>query len=598
MRASSRFAAALIALSTVGVAQDFWAGGTPGNRPWQLWGLEQQLFTSSNNQASQHVANADFSPNLLVKDPTYIDVVWMHEGVASAHHSFGYFTYTETNGSIEIVDRQLVFRSVDWSPSSWTSSGNGQMVSNAAYYLRDSSGARRLFQPGERVGFFLVYDGGVTWGPLGPYAPIFEWGDPAQPAIPSTDPAVNDGFGPSGGGCLTSIERFNPGAPRQFDSEGNLLNAIDFKYLAMTHITDPQYLFPDWLSGRDYFYCGFEDTKSPNSSMDWNEFVFQVSPTVVGALDTAANHGYAVDPDTDGDGVANVNDHYPYDPDRAFRRREPNSGYTIIGLEDNYPDIGDADYNDAVIAYAFEIVTDADNQIRDTVGMFHLIARGAGYDASMGMRIADLPIATTGTVTMERFESGSNLGLPTTSVSISSLPYDLGRRLDDIFPSTMAALPPEPGSFATNTLSSQLAVAPASCAVRWSFDQPLDPVAIGLAPYDLYFIVKRSTFEADIHRPGFVGFGDRPTWLPAEAGPASFLDDNGAPWVFEVSTGWKFPLEAVDISSVYSLFQPWVASAGSTDPDWFLNVTPGQQANVSGDIEAFVTPRPWSILVR
>jgi len=119
-----------------------------------------------------------------------------------------------------------------------------------------------------------------------------------------------------------------------------------------------------------------------------------------------------------------------------------------------------------------------------------------------------------------------------------------------------------------------------------------------LAPYDLYFIVKRGTFEADIHRPGFAGFAERPTWLPAEVGPASFLDENGAPWVFEVSTDWKFPLEQVDISSVYSRFQPWVASAGALDPDWFLNVTQGQQANVSGDIATFVTPRPWSILVR
>ena len=135
--------------------------------------------------------------------------------------------------------------------------------------------------------------------------------------------------------------------------------------------------------------------------MDWNEFVFQVSPTVAGALDTAANHGYSGDPDSDGDGVLNINDHYPDDPDRAFRRREPNVGYTVLGMEDNYPSIGDADYNDAVLAYAFEIVTDANNQIRDTVGMFHLIARGAAFDAAVGLRIPNLPQSVTGTITYD-----------------------------------------------------------------------------------------------------------------------------------------------------------------------------------------------------
>ncbi|MEC8252481.1 MAG: LruC domain-containing protein [Planctomycetota bacterium] len=592
---ASLAASTIVAAAT---AQDYWAGGSPWSRPWQLWGLEQQLFTSSNNQAAQHVSNANYSPNLLVQAPTYIDLVWMYEGVSNEDHAFGYFVYTEDNGVLDIVDRQLMFRSVDFNTSTWTSSGNGQLIPEAAYYLRDGDGNRRLFQPGDRIGFFLVHDGGEQWGASGPYAPIFQWGEPGQPLIPSTDYAVNDAFGATGGGCLTSLVRFNPGAPRQYDANGALLNAGDFKYLAMTHITAPQYRFPNWLGGREYFYCGFEDAKSPNSSMDWNEFVFQVSPTVAGALDTAANHGYSGDPDSDGDGVLNINDHYPDDPDRAFRRREPNVGYTVLGMEDNYPSIGDADYNDAVLAYAFEIVTDANNQIRDTVGMFHLIARGAAFDAAVGLRIPDLPQSVTGTVTYERYASGAGGAAPLTSQSLSSLPYELGRRIDDLFPSTRDALPPEPGSFATNTLISGKVVEPASCAVRWSFDQPVDPVAIGLAPYDLFFMVDIGNAVYDVHRPGFAAFGGRPSWLPNESGPGSFLDANGAPWVFEVGTDWRFPLETVGIGSVYSRFGSWVTSAGGVDADWYRYVTPGQESFVSDEISTFVTPRAWSLLVR
>ena len=46
---ASLAASTIVAAAT---AQDYWAGGSPWSRPWQLWGLEQQLFTSSNNQAA------------------------------------------------------------------------------------------------------------------------------------------------------------------------------------------------------------------------------------------------------------------------------------------------------------------------------------------------------------------------------------------------------------------------------------------------------------------------------------------------------------------------------------------------------------------
>ena len=122
---ASLAASTIVAAAT---AQDYWAGGSPWSRPWQLWGLEQQLFTSSNNQAAQHVSNASYSPNLLVQAPTYIDLVWMYEGVSTEDHAFGYFVYTEDNGALDIVDRQLMFRSVDYNTSAWTSSGNGQLI--------------------------------------------------------------------------------------------------------------------------------------------------------------------------------------------------------------------------------------------------------------------------------------------------------------------------------------------------------------------------------------------------------------------------------------------------------------------------------------
>lgn len=91
--------------------------------------------------------------------------------------------------------------------------------------------------------------------------------------------------------------------------------------------------------------------------------------------------------DADGDGVIDVRDAYPNDSTRAVVARFPTSAYHVLGFEDLYPTVGDADYNDAVVVFAFEQVTNTAGEVKDIGAVFHLIARGSAFDHLLGLHL-------------------------------------------------------------------------------------------------------------------------------------------------------------------------------------------------------------------
>jgi len=60
--------------------------------------------------------------------------------------------------------------------------------------------------------------------------------------------------------------------------------------------------------------------------------------------------------DSDGDGVPNDEDAYPYDTERAFNNFYPSGDYASLAFEDLWPGLGDYDFNDLVLDYTIEKV--------------------------------------------------------------------------------------------------------------------------------------------------------------------------------------------------------------------------------------------------
>jgi LruC domain-containing protein len=208
----------------------------------------------------------------------------------------------------------------------------------------------------------------------------------------------------------------------------------------------------------------------------------------------------------------------------------------------------------------------------------------------------------------ERFNSdGTSVIEPATSLAAGlseETPGSWMVRIDDVFPSTKAALPPSgaEGGY-TNTWFAQQTTAPASVRFLVTFDRSLATASIGLPPFDPYLSVKHLDGLYDIHRPGMTGFAGRPSGLPVEKGPASFLDPNGYAFALLVPYDWRYPLESVQIESggrglpkPYASFEPWRKSGGATNASWYATPAVSTTACVTNSLSSQVRARPWTIV--
>ncbi|HEX4448499.1 MAG TPA: LruC domain-containing protein, partial [Polyangiaceae bacterium] len=429
-----------------------------------------------------------YDPNLVVSAPTKLRISFVAQG-AGYRSALGYFTYTSTGSQITIVDRSLVFPDATGSP---LPIAQGDTVT-----LRDSTGAERIFQPGQRIGFFLVSNG---WNG----SSVAGWSE-TSPSIPSSTPHLNEVAGNGGwaSGIVSSLDAINPE-----NWEGHPELARHAIIMQLANVTGA-------VSGQAYWVLSFEDMIRTNASCDndFNDVIFQIQAmggAQYNVLDNSAIANSeivqinAANPDPDGDGVSGLTDAFPNDATRAFVVTTPATGLDTLAFEDLYPRVGDADYNDAVVQYAVDEVLAADSTLKQVVGTYHLIARGAGYDSAFGVALHGLPAGTTGTVQLESFAGDGTETLGAAVPFGPSLTQEASGswmlRIDNLFPSTRAALPPSAaeGGY-TNTWFATPTTPPASVRFLLTFDHSIAASTVGLAPFDPYLLVKHTDGDYDIH---------------------------------------------------------------------------------------------------
>lgn len=521
----------------------------------------QEILPEQSNEGAAFVSEV-YSPNLVVTERATVDIVLLWEG-AGYRNSLGWFLFREdAEGSLAVLERGLLIPDAT--------------IPNAVSIglrvtLRDANGAARIFEPGDRVGFFVVADG---WNRE---ARIRAW-DPTTTPIPAASPSANAGFGR---GCYTSVSRANPEHGKGRSDLARHCAMIDMPGV------------PGFLGGERYLMTGFEDLdRTTGSDDDFNDLVFVVQSTPIEAI--AETPAFRYDPgDPDGDGVRGLDDHYPDDPGRATVTRYPSHGVAVLALEDEYPSVGDADYNDCVVGYVFEIVTDADGRMKDILGTFHLLARGSVHNHGFGLHLPGLPEDAAGTVRIERFLSDSNATHQLVAPRDMATVIAARRRIADILPFTMQALPGDgPDTVFANTTGAPVRAA-ASARIHIEFTAAIDALDLGPAPFDPYFQIHRGGLR-DVHLPGRPGFADREAGLPDETGARSFVDANGYPFVLELPTSWRFPLERNHVANAYPDFGRWRSTSGAAQRDWYMRPSSAAGA-VSVPVEDNVPARAWTV---
>lgn len=273
--------------------------------------------------------------------------------------------------------------------------------------------------------------------------------------------------------------------------------------------------------------------------------------------------------DQDRDGIPDIYDAFPTDSTLAFSRSIPASGSLTVAFEDNFPVIGDGDFNDFIASYQIVEYAGPDNQLVYLEGSAVAIARGAGFDHQFGIAIRNgrLPVEAE----VRSFDSyGNEIVLP---LELARPSLEAQTRLV-LFDRTADAFDRDGGS---GNLHNTEAGGVRSYGHRAEFRLTYDRGAVPTPtekynPYNPYLLVRASSNPAidedvDIHL-----VGQRP--LTGSQNPPNvdgFRDpETGSPWALLVPGSWLWPLERTTIQEAYSSYEAWTNSRGRTDSDWYL----------------------------
>ncbi|MFZ4520784.1 MAG: LruC domain-containing protein [Bacteroidales bacterium] len=292
--------------------------------------------------------------------------------------------------------------------------------------------------------------------------------------------------------------------------------------------------------------------------------------------------------DADNDGVADSDDAYPNDPTRAYNSYFPAQNQDgTLSFEDLWPAKGDYDFNDVVVNYRLQKVTNSANNVVELKGKFVLRASGAGYHDGFGFQIDGISPAKVTSITGNSISAASIYSFAPNGLE-NGQTYATCIVFDDFY-----HVMPSPGTgIGINTDKTAPFVPYETLNVNMTFinnGTPPPGGTVSNAQLNLsqvnFFIVANKERGHEIHMPDY-----QPTSLVNSALFGSLDDDsnpalgkyyktaNNLPWGVNVLQGSDYPSEKVPINEAFLHFIDWAGSSGSNFPNWFQS-QPGYQNN-------------------
>ncbi|OYU97233.1 MAG: hypothetical protein CFE21_02775 [Bacteroidetes bacterium B1(2017)] len=276
--------------------------------------------------------------------------------------------------------------------------------------------------------------------------------------------------------------------------------------------------------------------------------------------------------DADSDGVADADDAYPNDATRAYNNYYPAAGFGTLMFEDLWPATGDYDFNDLVVDYRYNLVTNASNKVVEMKSKFVTRAIGASLHNGFAFQINGLAPAKITATTGAKYHAASWLDNAANGTENGQTSANI-----IVFDDAQKVLPSSGGS-GTNTIPANPRVAPDTTSLDITFTN-VSGQMIGLSDvvFNPYIIVDQ-TRGKEVHLPDFVPSTKANTALFGtgndDTKPGSnkyYKTANNLPWALNVTTSIPYMIEKEDFLTGYLKFADWAQSNGGSYTDWYIN---------------------------
>ena len=472
------------------------------------------------NSHPQYLANSnDASLSLLANCNVW--VTFVHEG-AGWHNTLGYYTYPTNNPPTslsEINDLTIIFPDVSAYYSGLVAGNKVQLF----YLNTETNEYSASFPAGVSVGWFLIAQG---------------WSSGSQ--------TVTNGVYKHYSTVSLNVES---------DADLKKHNVLLYD------------------NARELLLLGFEDIRRDNSGcdQDFNDAVFYTTVNPITAVDNSIYQPIDNPIDTDNDGTTDVFDEFPNDPDKAFNNHYPSEGETgTLVFEDLWPYKGDYDFNDLVVDYNFNQITNSQNEVTGIYSKIIVRAIGASYHNAFGISFNTTP-GNILSVSGQRNSKGY--------LNIASNGTENGQSKAVIifFDDAYNALTYPGTGLCVNTYSENTYVTPDTLLINIEFVNPVAFNNIGTPPYNPFIIVDRNR-DVEVHLPNLeptdlanldlLGTGDDNS---DDNISKYYVSDAYLPWAINLPTSFDYPAEKQNITQTHLEFNNWATSLGYTYMDWYTD---------------------------
>jgi LruC domain-containing protein len=251
----------------------------------------------------------------------------------------------------------------------------------------------------------------------------------------------------------------------------------------------------------------------------------------------------------------------------------PATGYGTLAFEDLWPAKGDYDFNDLVIDYQFEIVTNTSNLVESVTGTFIIQAFGASYENGFGFQLSE-------NIDQDDIEvSGYSFTEDYISLTDKGIEAGQSRPTIIVFDNAYGQMTHPGVGIGVNTETNAPYVEPVTLVIEISFKpNTYSYNDLDISNFNPFLIVDKQR-GVEVHLPHYPPtdlvdvnrFGE---W-DDDSNPAMgryYVSENELPWAIHIYERFDYPIEKQQIVLAHLKFADWAISGGQAFPDWYKDL--------------------------